>query len=453
MEKFDYVIIGGGLAGSLMATMLGQRGYNVTLFERGKDIRDIKYEGGRSINLALSHRGLAALDKINARDKVQSMLIPMKGRMIHDADYEIKYQSYGKNDSEVINSVSRVDLNRFLLNEAEKLKTVSLIFEHKCLSFSDIDNSVTLENKNNEIIKIFPKAIIASDGAGSAIRQSMMRMDKFNYSQNFMNYGYKELEIPSGPNNTHLLDKNGLHIWPRTHEGIPFVMIALPNTDGSFTVTLFSPHEGNAGFSSLLEDDKINEFFDLHFKDIKDLMPNLVHDMKNNPTGNLGTIKCEPWNKGNAVLIGDAAHAIIPFYGQGMNAAFEDCKELLELVESGKDWGDIINEFSIKRKPNGDAIAQLSFDNFLEMRDGVADGAFLERKNIELKLYDTYDDIISKYASVTFHPELEYHIAKRNGDIMEEIILEAQDEFKETLLEKLDLIRERILTKYDMLID
>jgi len=443
------VIIGGGLTGSLMATMLGAMGLNVDLYEKRNDLRNQSETAGRSINLALSPRGLKALDRVALVKEIKPLLIPLRGRLIHDVSGEIKLQPYGKDDSQVINSVSRLELNKILLNAADALDQVNLYFNHECRGYDNRTNTLYMEDDAGEEYTLSPAHIIAADGANSAIRTSMLKMGRFDYSQHYMTYGYKELMIPPDDSGEYQLGSHGLHIWPRDR----IVMIALPNPDRSFTLTLFAPFEGENGFDELISDQQIISYFEKFFPDAVDKMPTLLDDVRQNPTGRLVTIKCEPWTKGNAVLIGDSAHAIIPFYGQGMNAGFEDCRVLIELIEQNKDssWHDICQQFSEVRKPHADAIADLSYDNFIEMRDGVADPDFLVKKDIEIRLYDQFDDIISKYAMVTFSPDLGYAIAKKKGEILETTIREYYDQHGDPSEEELIELHDMIIQRYNQL--
>ncbi|MHA2503988.1 MAG: FAD-dependent oxidoreductase [Candidatus Kariarchaeaceae archaeon] len=449
MSQDEIVVVGGGLAGSLISIMLGRMGHSVTVYEKRPDMRVEEVDGGRSINLALSHRGLLALDRVGLRDQVNPLLIPMKGRQIHDREGNLSFQPYGKDNTEIINSVSRVALNTLLLDTADAMDNVTISFNITCKGFDNRNGELYLVNdRTQEKITRKNCVIIGADGANSAIRQSMMKMGRFNYSQEFLDYGYKELEIPPAEDGGFRIEPNALHIWPRGN----FLSIALANPDASFTVTLFAPFEGEVGIDPLTTPEKITAYFEKHFSDLVPHLPTLVEDFENNPTGNLATIRCFPWTKGNAVLIGDAAHAIIPFYGQGMNAAFEDCRILAELIENREDrsWEELFDHFSTIRKINGDAIAQLSYDNFIEMRDKVADPDFLARKGMEVKMYNKFDDIISKYSMVAFHPELQYHEAKSKGEILETTIERyAQEHALDD--EALDLIRDLVIEQYDKL--
>jgi kynurenine 3-monooxygenase len=418
-QQKNIAIVGAGLVGSLLAIYLAKRGYNVSLFERRNDMRTGAAEAGRSINLALSNRGIRALEEIGVADELKKVAIPMHGRMMHDVKGNLTFQPYGK-EGQFINSISRSNLNIVLMNEAEK-QGANIFFEHRCANV-DFDNTkLTLQTATGTTTKQFDM-IVGADGAFSAVRWAMQITDRFNFSQHYIEHGYKELEIPPSAGTD--LEKNALHIWPRES----YMMIALPNPDGSFTCTLFFPFEGNPSFSSLKTNDDILSFFNSAFPDAVKRMPTLIQDFNRNPTGSLITVKCFPWVKNKTFLIGDAAHGIVPFYGQGMNAGFEDCRVLNELLNKTKDdWSATLAEFQNLRKPDTDAIAQLAFDNFVEMRDLVGDADFLLRKKIEGKIHELFPDKwIPLYSMVTFHDNIRYsdalHTGQRQKRIMDEVM-------------------------------
>lgn len=418
LNKEKIIMVGAGLAGSLMATYLAQQGYIINLYEKRPDMRIETDAGpGKSINLALSPRGIRALEEVGVLDDIMKIAIPMKGRMIHDIDGNLTFQPYGKDEHEVINSVSRSELNKKLMDYAEATGNCEIFFNQPCEGFNPNTGEVLIRNyTTGEEFQVKGQTTIASDGAGSAIRYVMQRLGRFNYQQDFLEHGYKELEIPPDGNGEHVLEKNALHIWPRG----TFMMIALPNPDGSFTVTLFHPFSGEKGLDALDSKDKVTKFFDEYFPDAVPLMPTLLYDFFNNPNGLLGTIRCNPWYvEDKALLIGDASHAIVPFYGQGMNAAFEDCTVLNNLIkENGNDWNKVYPLFNKLRKENVEAIADLALDNFIEMRDRVTDEKFLMAKKAEMKLYEKYSDqIVSKYSMVTFS-HIPYAEAKIKGEIL-----------------------------------
>jgi kynurenine 3-monooxygenase len=426
-SKKTIAIAGAGLVGSLLAIYLKKRGYAVTVFERRGDMRKKGAEAGRSINLALSNRGIRALEEVGLADELKKVAIPMHGRMMHDKQGKLNSFAYGK-EGQFINSVSRSGLNIVLMNEAEKLG-VTFKFDQRITKVDLEKTSLTIgpqSTVDSRPLTVDEKfdLIIGADGAFSVVRGSFQFTDRFDYEQDYIDHGYKELHIPPGVNGSFQLEKNYLHIWPRES----FMMIALPNPDGSFTCTLFFPFEGNPSFDSLKTKQDVEKFFDETFPDAKRLIPDLLHDFDLNPTSSLVTIKCYPWVRNKTLLIGDAAHGIVPFYGQGMNAGFEDCRILNDLLNQHQDnWDVVLPEFQKLRKPDTDAIAQLALDNFIEMRDLVADADFLLRKKIEGKLYELFPDKwIPLYPMVTFMDSMRYSDALRIGrkqkKIMDEVM-------------------------------
>ncbi len=397
--KEKIAIIGGGLSGSLLAICLAKKGFQVEVYERRGDIRKGKADAGRSINLALSTRGIDALNKVGLAEKVLDDAIPMDGRLMHDKKGEIKYQPYGKN-GQYINSVSRSGLNIKLLELADEYENVKLFFNNRCIEADLNNNQCVLINEMGEKVTVKADIMFGSDGAFSAIRSEMQKLNRFNYSQNYENYGYKELEIVPGDNGSYQIEKNALHIWPRGE----FMMIALPNPNGSFTCTLFLAYEGTHSFENLKTEKQVVDFFNEHFADAVPMMPNLVEDFFANPTGSLTTIRCNPWVYKNFALIGDAAHAIIPFYGQGMNCSFEDVKELDEIIDQHyPDWSKVFDEYQKARIINANAIADLACKNFVEMRDLVGREDFMHFKKIEHDLSEHYPEIFkSQYSLVSF---------------------------------------------------
>jgi kynurenine 3-monooxygenase len=416
-------ITGAGLVGSLLAIYLRKRGYAITVFERRSDLRKTDLYAGRSINLALSTRGIKALEEVGLADEIKKAAIPMHGRMMHSLQGDLSFLPYGK-QGQFINSISRSDLNALLINEAEKLGA-EFLFDYRCLQVDLDQTTLTLHNSfSNTTTTRQYDLIIGADGAFSAVRGAMQFTDRFDFSQNYIDHGYKELHIPAGAGNAFQLEKNALHIWPRES----FMMIALPNPDGTFTCTLFFPFEGEPSFETLRHDQAIRNFFTSSFPDAVKLMPGLLEDFHSNPTSSLVTMKCFPWVRNKTLLIGDAAHAIVPFYGQGMNAGFEDCRILNQLLgQHHDDWDVVLPEFQRLRKPDTDAIAQLALDNFIEMRDLVADAEFLLRKKIEAKLHELYpDQWIPLYSMVTFNENIRYSDAYLTGrkqrKIMDEVM-------------------------------
>lgn len=416
-------ISGAGLVGSLLALYLRKRGYQVSVFERRGDMRSNDYVGGRSINLALSNRGLRALEEVGLADELKKIAIPMHGRIMHDLKGTLSYQAYGK-EGQYINSISRSALNIALMNEAEKAG-VKFHFD-QAIDKVDLAKTTLTINSGQQITNNEQHfdLIIGADGAFSAVRDAFRISDRFDYQQFYIDHGYKELCIPAGTANSFQLEKNALHIWPRES----FMLIALPNPDGTFTLTLFFPFEGAVSFDKIKTEKEILTFFEKTFPDAKALMPTLLEDFQSNPTSSLVTVKCFPWVKNNTFLIGDAAHAIVPFFGQGMNAGFEDCRILMQLLDQHADnWDNVMPEFQKLRKPDADAIAQLALNNFIEMRDLVADKEFLLRKKIEAKLHQLYpSQWIPLYSMVTFYENIRYSDAYATGEkqkrIMDEVM-------------------------------
>lgn len=425
--KKEVIIIGAGLVGSLLSIYLSKRGYKVAIYERRPDMRKEKIAAGRSINLALSDRGIRALEEVGIMDEIRSISIPMHGRQMHNADGSSAYQAYGK-DGQYINSVSRGDLNKKLMDLAEA-NGAQIFFNEKCEHINWQNKAVTFSNTaNHQHSTINYELLFGSDGAYSAARLNhQLQHDRFQYQQHFIDFGYKELLIPPAAGGNFAMEKNALHIWPRGN----YMLIALPNMDGSFTCTLFFPFEGIPSFASLDTKEKVIAFFNNTFADATQLMPTLAEDFFNNPTSSLITVKCFPWIRNDEfALIGDAAHAIVPFFGQGMNCGFEDCAVLNNLIEKhADDWNKILPEFEQLRKPDADAIADLALNNFVEMRDKVADPKFLLQKKIEGRFSSKYPDKWTPaYSMVTFRPDLRYSEALQRGNfqqrIMDEIMAE-----------------------------
>ncbi|MEO9482574.1 MAG: NAD(P)/FAD-dependent oxidoreductase [Ekhidna sp.] len=410
-------IVGAGLVGSLLAVILKQKGFTVQVFEKRKDPRKSEIAEGRSINLALSHRGIPPLKLAGVYETIEPYLIPMKGRMMHDEAGGLTFQSYGKED-QFINSVSRAQLNELLIESAEQAG-VEVYFDHKCSDVNFDSNTVFFENGT----VVNADLIIGTDGAFSAIRKKLALNDRFNFSQHYIEHGYKELAIEP-VDGQFRLEPNYLHIWPRGN----FMLIALPNNDKTFTCTLFFPFEGSPSFSSLSNKEEVDRFFTKYFADAQELIPNLTEQFFNNPTSSLVTTKCKPWYKGRSILLGDAAHAIVPFYGQGMNSGFEDVRLFVEMAEKMSwDWDEILPEYSTHRKKDADAISELALHNFLEMRDHVAHPDFLRRKKLEAQIQEKFpEDWIPLYSMVTFS-DIPYSEALRLGKIqkivMDEVLV------------------------------
>lgn len=394
----NVTILGAGLVGSLLAVILRKRGYGVTIYERRPDMRKEAIGAGRSINLAVSVRGWHALEIAGLKEAMEPIAIPMYGRSLHLPDGSAAYQQYGKNN-EAIYSVSRGELNKKLMDLAES-SGATIQFDHRCTHVNIADNTLTFQHAEQEF-KVQADLLFGADGAFSALRSSYTFGERVNASQQYLEHGYKELTIPADAAGGFRMERNSLHIWPRHN----FMLIALPNTDGSFTCTLFFPFEGKPSFASLQTKEEVTRFFEEQFPDALPMMPTLLDDFFDNPTSALITTRIFPWHMGDrSALIGDAAHAIVPFYGQGMNAGFEDCSVLSRLMdEYGEDWSVILKEYEQQRKCNGDAVGELALLNFVEMRDKVADPHFLERKKIEKELGKLYPEkFISIYEMVSF---------------------------------------------------
>jgi kynurenine 3-monooxygenase len=425
-KQQNILIIGAGLCGSLLALRLSQRGYNVTVYEMRPDLRSTDISAGRSINLAFSDRGNKAMKLVGIENKVKELCIPMNGRMLHDREGNTFLSNYSGRDYEYINSISRGGLNALLLDEAEKHENVNIHFNKKCKSV-DFEKTTALFKDYHTKEEFIEDAdcIIATDGAGSALRKSYFLEKKFlfSFSQQWLTHGYKELSILPSEDGGYKTYKNALHIWPRGD----FMVIALPNLDGSFTVTLFlSYDEGEYNFNNLTNPEIVTEFFKKEFPDALELMPHLAEEFFENPTAPLGTVKCSPWNyKGNTLLMGDSAHAIVPFYGQGMNASFEDVVEFDAILDQFEgDWEKVFFEYNKVRKKDTDAIADLAIDNFHEMKDHVGQALFQEKRKIEMALEKEFpEDYSSKYSLVTFNEHIGYREAMLRGRAQDKAIL------------------------------
>ncbi len=422
--KEKVLIVGAGLCGSLLAIKMAKRGYQVEVHEKLPDMRRHASGAGRSINLALSNRGLKALREVGLEDEVLTSCIGMDGRMIHGVNGETRLSRYSGRKGEKINSVSRPGLNISLLDRAERYDNVELHFNSACEHVDLKQAKARFCDADGKTKEVSANVIIGTDGAGSAVRQSFMAKTPellFNYSQNMLRSGYKELEIPATKNGSFRIEKNALHIWPRGK----FMMIALPNLDGSFTVTMFHPYEGEGGFNTLDSEAKLLEFFKKYYADALPHFPNLAEEYFNNPVGLLGTIKCYPWQAyGKTLMMGDAAHAIVPFYGQGMNASFEDVHLFDQTLEKHEgNWAATLSAFQDERVEDTDSIADLAVDNFYEMQDKVANAAFIKKREIEMQLEQTFQDYYSKYSLVTFRDDLPYSEAMKRGRKQDEFLL------------------------------
>lgn len=397
-----FTIVGGGLGGALMAITLGRDGYDVDLYERRGDPRSGKVDAGRSINLAISVRGIEALRGVGLAEEVLRHAVPMRGRMIHGVSGDVVYQPYGVHPDQVINSVSRKDLNVTLIEAARAMPNVRVHFDHKCVGVAlETGRARFQRGTDGESVETAPGVVIGADGAFSVVRAAMQRLDRFDYSQSYLAHGYKELSIPPGADGRHRIERNALHIWPRKS----FMMIALPNIDGSFTCTLFWAYEGENSAAAVRTDDEVRRFFDRVFPDAVPHMPTLIEDFRNNPNPSLVTIRCHPWHyRDKVVLLGDAAHAVVPFYGQGANCAFEDCPALRDCLRgSPTDLEVAFTEYERRRKRNSDALADLAIGNFLEMRDKTGSRVFLMKKKGEKLLHRLLGDAyLPLYSMVSF---------------------------------------------------
>jgi kynurenine 3-monooxygenase len=446
LTKPTITLIGSGLAGPLLAISLVQRDFSVQIFERRPDMRRVTISAGRSINLALSTRGIYALRQAKIWPSIEKIIIPMKGRMMHAVSGDLTFQPYGKDESEVINSVSRATLNIALMDAAEQ-HGVTIHFNQRCTGFDLKTGAVHLRNEETgEASTLDSELVIATDGSASAIRTEFLKTNLFNFSQLYLEYGYKELSIPPAPDGRHALETHALHIWPRGS----YMLIALPNIDGTFGCILFLPFTGENGFDSLTTPDAVNKFFQATFPDALALMPQLAENFFGNPTGSMVTIKCSPWqHDGKLLLLGDAAHAIVPFFGQGLNCSFEDCTIFLELLDRhGPHWPQIFADFEDARKINTDAIADMAVENFIEMRDRVADPRFLFKKKAELALEARFPGrFIPRYAMVTFH-RIPYSVAAARGLLQDRILSELCDPI--TRIEDLDWNKAKSLIDRDL---
>jgi kynurenine 3-monooxygenase len=415
-----FVLIGSGLAGGLLAAYLGRRGYEVDLYERRADPREGNIVGGRSINLAISTRGIHALEQIGIAEEALQHAIPMRGRMIHDRAGELHFSPYDVDPKKCINSIGRAALNTTVIEAAQRYSNVRVHFNHKCTGV-DIDSGVAHLETANGAVTAPGDAVIGVDGAFSAVRQSMqMQINRFEYDESYLAHGYKELTIPPGPNGIWLMEENALHIWPRKS----FMMIALPNPDGSFTCTLFWEFEGPRSFATTKTDDDVRRFFEEEFPDAVSLMPGLLDDFRNNPTGSLVTIRCAPWfYRDKTCLVGDAAHAVVPFYGQGMNAAFEDCVVLDECLQKFPQNRDrAFGEYFHRRKENADALADLAIGNFIEMRDKTASKTFRAKKELDHALEAALPGkYLPLYTMVTF-TRMPYARAAKRARIQDALV-------------------------------
>ena len=428
MEK-NAIIIGAGLVGSLWAVYLSRAGYKVRIYEGRSDIRRADISAGKSINLALSNRGWKALDMVGVGDEIRKIAIPMHGRIMHDMESELTFQPYGKKGQSIF-SISRGGINAKMMDIAEEHGNAQIFYEHQCVDVDLDKGALTLVNRETgETVKDSADVVFACDGAFSVVRyKGMQKLDRFNFSQLYIEDGYREILLPANDDGSYKLDKNALHIWPRGR----FMLIALPNEGGSFTCTLFMPFENHEhSFNNLKSKEQVDQFFKSTFPDFYQMMPNIADAWGDHPLSSLAIMRSYPWHHGKIALMGDAAHATVPFYGQGMNAGFEDCSVMWGLVQKhNENWPAIFEEYSQIRKADGDALQDLSLHNYYVMRDYVADPQFLLRKKIEAKFSEQYpNDWMPLYSQVTFS-DIPYSEALKRGkeqDKIMDIVMEMPD--------------------------
>jgi len=417
-------VIGAGQCGTLLAIMLARQGFIVDVFERNQDPRIADAEAGRSINLALAARGINGLVTSGIYNQIRPMLMPMRGRMVHQADGKTEFLPYGQTDNEVIYSVTRADLNQVLLAVADGIPNVRLHFRQQAIGYDAPDRTVHIRDRNDEsLYEVEATPLFAADGAGSIIRRSFDGSDTFGGVEALLRHGYKELEIPPAADGSHQLENDALHIWPRGG----FMLIALPNPGGDFTLTLFLPNVGDPGFSTLDTPAAVQAFFDEHFPDVAPLISNLESDVIERPLGLLGTVRCRHWHdRGNVLLIGDAAHAVVPFHGQGMNLAFEDCVVLDHIMRTeGGDWSYVFRRFEQEQLANANAIADMALENYIEMRDTVRDPKFALRKALAFELERQIPEyFIPRYSMVMFHDDIPYAVAQQRGAVQKALLEE-----------------------------
>lgn len=431
MQKEAINIVGAGQCGTLVAIMLARHGYDVEVYERFSDPRIQDAEAGRSINLALAARGLNALQQVGIDKLIQPMLVPMRGRMVHHSDGKTEFLRYGQRDEEQIYSVTRLGLNQVLLGVADDMPNIHLNFQQNAIGYDAPDRTVHVRNETDgSLYQIEAQPLLAADGAGSTIRRSFDGTGTFGGIESLLAHGYKELSIPAGANGEHQLNADALHIWPRGG----FMLIALPNPGGDFTLTLFLPIHGENSFERLADESAVVDFFEEHFADAAALIPSLCDDVLNHPLGILGTVRCRHWHdRGNVLLLGDAAHAIVPFHGQGMNLAFEDCVLLDRIVHDHRDdWPTIFARFEAEQLANANSIADMALDNYIEMRDTVRNPKFALQKTLAFELERKLPQyFIPRYSMVMFHEDIPYLVAQQRGEVqkalLEEFTVDAND--------------------------
>jgi kynurenine 3-monooxygenase len=420
MRPQPVTIVGAGLAGTLLALLLARRGFSVTLYEKRPDPRERQIDAGRSINLALAARGIRALELAGIMDRVRPFALPMRARCIHERSGVTSLQPYGVRADEVNHSVGRSTLNRVLLEQVASHRQVSLRYEQSCIDVNRESSTLRLRDERSGREYEVPLApTVAADGAGSVVRRSLAQSGLLHVREELLDHDYKELTIPPTAHG-YALDPAALHIWPRGG----FMLIALPNPDRSFTATLFLPKRGPVGFEALRDATTVRGLFEREFPDALPLMPALASEFAAHAQGELGTVYAQPWHiGGELLLIGDAAHAIVPFHGQGMNAAFEDCVLLDALVERFDDWDALYAEFERLRRPDAEAIAAMALENYVEMRDTVLDAKFQRQKTLAAELERRYPRrFIPRYSMVMFHSEIGYAEAQRRGRVQAQIL-------------------------------
>ncbi len=417
-------VIGAGQCGTLIAIMLARHGFDVDVYERFRDPRVEDAEAGRSINLALAARGLNALERVGIAPLIQPLLVPMRGRMVHQMNGVTEFLPYGQQADEEIYSVTRLGLNQLLLGVADETPNLSLNFQQNAIGFDALDRTVHVRNEiDGSLYQVEADPLFAADGAGSIIRRSFDGTDTFGGIETLLRHGYKELSIPAGPSGEFQLAPDALHIWPRGG----FMLIALPNPGGDFTLTLFLPNTGETSFEALSDEASVIAFFEEHFPDAAELIPNLCEEVLEHPLGVLGTVRCRHWhNRGHVLLLGDAAHAIVPFHGQGMNLAFEDCVLLDRIInELGADWPNVFARFEAEQLANANAIADMALDNYIEMRDTVRDPKFALRKALAFELEKRLPDyFVPRYSMVMFHADIPYLVAQQRGEVQNALLEE-----------------------------
>ncbi len=420
----DVNVIGAGQCGTLIAIMLARHGFDVNVYERHRDPRVQDAEAGRSINLALAARGRNALERVGIAPLIKPLLVPMRGRMVHGVDGTTEFLSYGQQADEEIYSVTRLGLNQVLLGVADETPNLHLNFQQNAIGLDALDRTVHVRNEiDGSLYQVEADPLFAADGAGSIIRRSFDGTDTFSGIETLLRHGYKELSIPAGPSGEYQLAADALHIWPRGG----FMLIALPNPGGDFTLTLFLPNTGETSFEALTDEASVIAFFEEHFPDAAALIPDLCREVLEHPLGVLGTVRCRHWhNRGHVLLLGDAAHAIVPFHGQGMNLAFEDCVLLDKIItELGDDWANVFARFEAEQLANANAIADMALDNYIEMRDTVRDPKFALRKALAFELEKRLPEhFIPRYSMVMFHADIPYLLAQQRGEVQTALLEE-----------------------------